>query len=138
MIVLAHGCFDCLHIGHVKHLIAAKSLGLKLVVSVSVDDAVNKGPGRPVFPLAERCMMLEQLRCVDAVFTAKCAEDAIGYIRPQIYVKGIEYATKPCPEAELVRQLGGRVVFLDTKPVYSSTAILEGRMLHGQGFAGLG
>lgn len=121
-IVLCNGCFDILHWGHLKHLEAADDLGDWLIVSVTRDEFVNKGSGRPVFPLEKRMDMLSALRCVDEVIPTDSAMDAIKRIRPGVYVKGAEYKGK-LPEQSLVESIGGIVVFTET-PVYSSTALV--------------
>ena len=121
-IVLADGCFDPLHVGHLYHLQAAAKLGY-LVVAVTADKFVNKGPRRPVFPQKQRVEMLKALRCVQRVLIVESGADAIRKVRPDIYVKGVEYRGR-LPEARLVKRMGGRVVFTDT-PVYSSTKLLS-------------
>ena len=125
--ILADGCFDCLHIGHVVHLQEARALGDMLMVALTADSWVGKGPGRPVFNWRERCDMLSALRCVDQVHLVYSGIDAIELLKPDIYVKGIEYKDK-LEERELCDRLGIRVVFLDTKPVYSSTKIVNGEL----------
>ena len=122
--VLAHGCFDLLHYGHLRHLQAARALGDRLVVSVTTARYVNKGAGRPVFNDDQRREMLMALKCVDDVVLSLEAtpEAIIRYLKPDIYVKGAEYRGK-LPEQELVEALGGRVVFTD-EPVYSSTTLI--------------
>ncbi len=120
-VVLAVGCFDILHIGHVRHLKAAKKRGNYLVVSVTEDAHVNKGKGRPVFTLKQRQTMLRELRFVDKVISHKTPETSIKKWKPHIYVKGMEYKGK-LPEQALVEKLGGRVVFTN-EVVYSSTAL---------------
>ena len=92
-IVHCHGVFDLLHPGHIRHLKEAKKLGNKLVVSVTADRFVNKGPGRPAFSEKLRMEMLSSLNCVDYVILNE-KEDAISLIekiKPNIYVKGKEY-----------------------------------------------
>ncbi len=126
--VLANGCFDCLHPGHVAHLQAARKLGDKLIVALTDDAYVGKGPGRPVFPWIERCAMLMSLKCVSNVVRVCSAAEGIELVRPKVYVKGIEYKGNLL-EQGLVESMGGKVVFLDTSPVYSSTRILNGKLL---------
>jgi rfaE bifunctional protein nucleotidyltransferase chain/domain len=126
--VMANGCFDGLHVGHVAHLQAARKLGDMLIVTLTLDLYVNKGPGKPVFPWRERCRMLKELRCVDRVVESTDAMSALVHYRPEIYVKGIEYEGQ-LPEKDMVEAYGGRVVFLNTLPVYSSTKILSGDLL---------
>jgi rfaE bifunctional protein nucleotidyltransferase chain/domain len=127
-LVLACGVFDGLHPGHIVHLQAARALGDFLVVGLTMDEHVGKGPGHPVIPFAHRALALKALRCVDLVVPSESAEAAIRRYKPNIYVKGKEYQGN-LPEDGLVVSLGGRVVFTDTQPVYSSTRLLSGEEL---------
>lgn len=129
LIVLANGCFDCLHIGHVAHLDAAAKLGA-LTVGLTIDEKVGKGPGRPVFCWEERAYMLLSLRCVADVVACESGLDAIEKVRPDIFVKGMDWKGKLDPEEVAVKAFGGQVVNINSFPVYSSTKILSGRMLH--------
>lgn len=124
-IVLACGCFDLLHYGHLRHLKHAKSLGDKLIVCLTTAKYVNKGKGRPVFTDEQRREMLLELRCVDQVIVNPYPdpENIIRRVMPSIYVKGSEYKGR-LQEQKLVESLGGRVVFTGT-PIYSSTALLN-------------
>ena len=90
-VVLANGCFDPLHYGHVLHLQAAKQMGGMLIVSVTKNEHVNKGPGRPVFDECERMAMVTALKCVTAAILSVDALDALRQIRPAVFVKGEEY-----------------------------------------------
>lgn len=90
--VLANGCFDVLHDGHLQHLREAREMGDCLIVSLTEDAHVNKGPGRPINCWSERAELLKELRCVDGVVPARNACEAIRWIRPTIFVKGIDYA----------------------------------------------
>lgn len=128
--VLANGCFDPFHYGHLCYLQEARKLGDVLIVSVTIDDYVNKGPGRPAFPLQERMAMLRALAIVDEVFPSVSGTEAVKRVKPDVYVKGKEYAGK-LPEQALVEFYGGRVHFIDA-PTYSSTDILTGRHLEAQ------
>ena len=92
------------------HLQEARRLGDLLIVSVTKDEHVNKGPGRPVFKLHQRMAMLRALAIVDDVRAVSSSEEAINLIRPNIYVKGKEYEGK-LKEQTLVESLGGKVVF---------------------------
>ena len=121
-IVLAHGCFDILHYGHLVHLQEARQLGDMLVVSVTEDAYVNKGPDRPMFNVEQRMAMLRVWAIIDSVISSKSAEEAINKIKPHVYVKGKEYARK-LPEKKLVESYGGRVVFTDG-PINSSTDLI--------------
>jgi rfaE bifunctional protein nucleotidyltransferase chain/domain len=93
-VVLANGVFDVLHLGHVQHLREARAMGDRLIVSLTVDAYVNKGPGRPLYPWAARAAVLAELRCVDEVVPTNSAIEAIMYIKPDIFVKGIDYADR--------------------------------------------
>ncbi len=110
-IVLCHGCFDCLHWGHLKHLENAKSYGDKLWVTITADRYIKK-PGRPIFREQQRYEMLKALRCVDYVTIIYDfgAEPAISLIKPAFYVKGKEYEGT-LPEQQLVESYGGKVIF---------------------------
>lgn len=132
-VVQCHGVFDLLHIGHIKHLQNAKSFGDILVVSITADAFVNKGPGRPYFTEHLRAEALASLSCVDYVVVNHhpTAIEAIHAIRPDYYVKGVEYQEtekditgKITEEEEAVKSVGGQMNF--TKDiVFSSSALLN-------------
>lgn len=109
-IVLANGCFDLLHVGHVRYLTAARALGDVLFVGLNSDSAVRrlKGPGRPVMPVEERAELLEALRAVDhvVVFDDDTADDLIRRLRPHVHAKGTDYAAESVPERESARAVG--------------------------------
>jgi rfaE bifunctional protein nucleotidyltransferase chain/domain len=128
--VHVHGVFDLLHCGHIRHLQEAKKLGGNLVVTVTSDRFVNKGPGRPVFTARERAEMLAALSCVDyvAINDAPNAVEAIEAIKPAIYIKRRVYEDETADisgnmklEREAVEHNGGRVVYTNTM-THSSTA----------------
>jgi rfaE bifunctional protein nucleotidyltransferase chain/domain len=119
-VVQAHGTFDLLHLGHVRHLEAACKLGDVLIVTVTADRFVNKGPGRPVFGEVLRAEMLANLANVDWVGINESADavSAIETIRPSVYVKGQDYVNpqgditgKITYERNAVEAHGGRVLF---------------------------
>ena len=131
--VHAHGTFDLLHLGHVRHFQAARQLGDVLVVTLTADKFVNKGPGRPVFSEAARAEMLASLEYVDwvAINYAADAVDAINQIRPSIYVKGQDYQEpegdvtgKIIFERQAVEAHGGRIHFTN-EVSFSSTELLN-------------
>jgi len=129
--VLAIGCFDGLHIGHLRHLQKARALGDHLMVGLTHDDYVNKGKGRPVFTWTEREAMLSALRCVDGVMLHVDIGNTLRIYVPDIYVKGIEYQDN-LDEQKLAEGLGIEVRFLKTEPVYSSTSLLTGETLNAR------
>jgi len=125
-LVLAHGVFDLLHLGHVRHLQAARAMGDELIVSVTADEFVNKGPGRPVFSEQQRYEMLVALACVDRAVISRepNAVRAIEALRPDIFVKGADYRDSLDPEERAaVERVGGRVEFTDEATLSSSTLI---------------
>ena len=129
-IVHCHGCFDIVHPGHIHHLQYARKLGDLLIVSVSADSHVNKGPDRPLIPDDLRAASLAALECVDAVYLNPdpTAVNLLEALKPDIYVKGKEYEQNNDPrflaERETVTRHGGRVVFSSGDIVYSSTALI--------------
>jgi rfaE bifunctional protein nucleotidyltransferase chain/domain len=115
-VVLANGCFDLLHVGHVRYLEAARRLGDVLFVGINGDAAVArlKGRGRPLMPAAERRELLAALRAVDhvVVFDDDTADALIGAIRPDVHAKGTDYTPDSVPERETVRAHGGRTAIV--------------------------
>src|SRR5947209_18541284 len=129
-IVLANGCFDLLHVGHVRYLRAARRLGDVLFVGINSDAAVArlKGRGRPLMPAAERAEILLSLREVDhvVVFDDDTADRLIASPRPDVHAKGMDYRPGTVPEEATVRSIGGRVAF-GGAPKDPSTPDLIGR-----------
>lgn len=123
--VFTNGVFDILHIGHIKLLKYARSLGDMLVVAINSDESVRriKGPNRPIMDQDERLNILRELRCVDRVvfFFENTPENVIMEIRPDILVKGPEALNAPIPGAEYVLSYGGQVIVPDW-PVNQSTS----------------
>jgi D-glycero-beta-D-manno-heptose 1-phosphate adenylyltransferase len=115
-IVLANGCFDLLHVGHVRYLEAARALGDVLFVGINGDAAVTrlKGAGRPLMPAVERVEVLAALRAVDhvVVFDEDTADALVAAIRPAIHAKGTDYTPETVPERDSVRAHGGKVVIV--------------------------
>ena len=91
--VLCNGCFDILHLGHLRHLQKAKKLG-RLVVAVTKDRSVNKGPDRPYMTETARAEIVKALRCVDQVILVDSSLEALRKIKPDIFAKGSEYKTQ--------------------------------------------
>jgi rfaE bifunctional protein nucleotidyltransferase chain/domain len=128
-IVLANGCFDLLHVGHVRYLEAARALGDVLFVGINADAAVArlKGPGRPLMPAAERAELLAALRAVDhvVVFDDDTADTLITAIRPDIHAKGTDYTPDTVPERDTVRAYGGRVVIVGDPKAHATRDAIE-------------
>ena len=132
VVVLAHGAFDLLHMGHVRHLEQARNQGDVLVVTVTDDRFVNKGPGRPVFSASLRAEMLAALSYVDwvGINHEPSAETVIQTVKPHVYVKGSEYARaeddltgKISAEQHAVEDCGGRIYFTEDVTFSSSTLL---------------
>jgi phosphoheptose isomerase len=128
-VVWTNGVFDLLHVGHLHSLREAKKFGDVLVVGVNGDTSVkaNKGPTRPIFPSAERVEMLAALELVDAilVFDDPTPEIVLAQLRPDVHVKGADYADKPIPERAIVEAYGGRIELVPLVPERSSTSTLS-------------
>ncbi len=128
-ITLANGCFDVLHVGHVRYLHAAKELGGKLIVAVNSDESVRKlkGDGRPHIPENERAEILAALADVDAVvvFSEPDVRALIREIHPDVQAKGTDYTAERVPEREVVIEFGGRVEIVGDPKDHSATEILR-------------
>lgn len=128
-VVMANGCFDVLHVGHIRYLKAAKALGGRLVVAVNADDSVRglKGEGRPVMPDSERAEILSALEPVDAVviFSEPNVRALLNEIRPDVQAKGTDYTTDSVPERDVVTSYGGRVEIVGDPKDHSATEIID-------------
>lgn len=131
-VVLCHGVFDLLHMGHVRHLEIAKKEGDLLIVTITADEYVNKGPGRPVFSEQIRAEMLAAIEYVDwvGVNTKPTAENVLNAIKPSAYIKGSDYKKDSddvtgniISEREVVENHGGRLIFTDDVTFSSSSLI---------------
>jgi rfaE bifunctional protein nucleotidyltransferase chain/domain len=128
-VTLANGCFDVLHVGHIRYLHAARALGGKLIVAINADASVRalKGEGRPVMPAEERAEILASLADVDAVvvFPEKDVRALIREIRPDFHAKGTDYTVENVPERAEVEACGGRVVIVGDPKNHSATGIIR-------------
>ena len=131
-VVWTNGVFDLVHVGHVRSLEAAKSLGDVLVVGVNGDESVRelKGPDRPLVTARERAEVVAALESVDrvVVFDETTPERALADLRPDIHAKGADYEPpdgKPLPERDLVESYGGRIEFLPFVPARSTSSLVE-------------
>ena len=128
-IVFTNGCFDLLHLGHVRYLEKSKSLGDILVVGVNSDRSVRslKGPERPILPEEERTEILSSLACVDyvTVFDELTPLELISSLQPHVYVKGGDWAKEAVVGKEVVEQSGGKVVILPFVEGSSTSNLIE-------------
>ncbi|MGA7080977.1 MAG: adenylyltransferase/cytidyltransferase family protein [Terriglobales bacterium] len=135
-ITLANGCFDVLHVGHVRYLHAARELGGKLIVAVNADASVRalKGEGRPVMPAEERAEILASLADVDAVviFPEADVRAIIREIHPDFHAKGTDYTVESVPERDEVEACGGRVVIVGDPKNHSATEIISAQSRLGK------
>lgn len=131
-ITLANGCFDLLHVGHVRYLRAAKALGGRLIVAVNSDDSVRalKGEDRPLMPAAERAELLSAFEDVDAVviFPERDVRALVREIRPDIHAKGTDYTADSVPERDVVAEHGGRVEIVGDPKNHSASEIIRSRL----------
>lgn len=127
-VVLANGCFDVLHVGHVRYLEGARKLGDVLVVGINSDAQVErlKGPGRPVLPANERAEIVAALESVSyvTVFEEPTVEELLLTLKPDVHAKGTDYTVDSVPERDVVRSYGGRVAIVGDPKDHSTSAIL--------------
>jgi rfaE bifunctional protein nucleotidyltransferase chain/domain len=128
-VVLANGCFDLLHVGHVRYLQAARALGDALVVALNGDASVSrlKGPGRPVICAAERAELVGALAGVDLVilFEEDSADRVIDRLRPDVHAKGTDYSEESVPERASVLAAGGRVAIAGDPKAHASRDLID-------------
>ncbi len=131
-VVLANGCFDWLHVGHVRYLREARQLGDCLVVAVNADASVRalKGPPRPLMPEQERAEILAALACVDfvLVFEELNVERVLRSLQPHVHCKGTDYSEQTVPEREVVLSYGGRIAIAGDPKDHSTRSLLQGLM----------
>jgi rfaE bifunctional protein nucleotidyltransferase chain/domain len=127
-IVLANGCFDVLHVGHIRYLEGARELGDILVVGINSDEQVArlKGAGRPVLPASERAELVASLESVTyvTIFDEPTVEELLLTLKPDVHTKGTDYTEDTVPERAVVRSYGGRVAIVGDSKNHSTSAIL--------------
>jgi rfaE bifunctional protein nucleotidyltransferase chain/domain len=127
-VALANGCFDILHVGHVRYLEAAALEADRLVVAINADETVRalKGEGRPVLPAADRAEIIAALRCVDfvVVFAEPTVTHVLQTLRPDVHCKGTDYTVDTVPERDVVRAYGGRTAIVGDPKDHSTTELL--------------
>ncbi len=128
-IAFANGCFDVLHVGHVRYLEGARGEADILVVGVNGDASVRrlKGEGRPVLPEADRALLVAALRAVDhvVVFPDDDVSRLLLALRPDVHCKGTDYTPDTVPERDVVRSYGGRVAIVGDPKRHDTRALLE-------------
>ena len=127
-IVLANGCFDVLHVGHIRYLAGARELGDMLLVGINSDEqvAIQKGPGRPVLPATERAEIVAALESVTyvTIFDEPTVEQLLLTLKPDVHAKGTDYTTESVPERDVVRSYGGQVAIVGDPKDHSTTEII--------------
>ena len=128
-IVLANGCFDLFHVGHIRYLAGAKDLGDFLIVGINSDEQVRKlkGENRPFMNEAERAEIVSALVFVDfvTIFNEPTVTELIRAIRPDFHAKGTDYTTETVPEREIVKEYGGQVAIVGDPKEHSSTDLIK-------------
>jgi rfaE bifunctional protein nucleotidyltransferase chain/domain len=127
-LALANGCFDVLHVGHIRYLQGAAAEADRLIVAVNDDDAVRrlKGAGRPIFPAADRAELVASLRGVDyvVVFSEPTVARLLDALRPDVHCKGTDYTVDSVPERAVVRAYGGRTAIVGDPKGHSTRDLL--------------
>jgi len=128
-IVLANGCFDVLHVGHVRYLAGARELGDVLIVGINSDQqvAAQKGSGRPVLPAEERAEIVAALESVTyvTIFDEPTVEQLLLTLKPDVHAKGTDYTTDTVPERDVVRSYGGQVAIVGDPKDHSTSEIIS-------------
>ena len=134
-IAFANGCFDILHVGHIRYLESAAREGDVLVVALNDDDSVRqlKGEGRPILPASDRAELVAALRCVDyvVIFSESTVGPLLTTLRPDVHCKGTDYTVESVPERDIVRGYGGRTAIVGD-PKDHSTRDLLARISRGR------
>ncbi len=129
VVVMANGCFDLLHVGHVRYLEAAREYGDLLVVAINSDDSVRslKGPGRPMVPQEERLELVAALEAVDYVFLFEdpTLDRVLLKLKPHFQAKGTDYTEESVPERDTVLSYGGKVVICGDPKDHSSSEMVK-------------
>lgn len=136
-VVLTNGCFDLLHVGHVRVLEDAAARGDTLIVALNEDAAVRaaKGPGRPLVPLAERAELVAALACVDYVtaFPEPTLEVTLRLLRPDVHAKGTDYTPETLPEGDVDRELGIEIAICGDAKAHATRALAARLRMEGDG-----
>jgi rfaE bifunctional protein nucleotidyltransferase chain/domain len=132
-IAFANGCFDLVHVGHVRYLEGAAQEADKLVVAVNDDASVRalKGEGRPILPASDRAEIVDAFRCVDyvVIFGDRTVERLLMLLKPDVHCKGTDYTVDSVPERNVVRAYGGRTAIVGDPKEHASSELIK-RMTH--------
>ena len=127
-IVFANGCFDVLHVGHVRYLAGARELGDVLIVGINSDQqvALQKGAGRPVLPASERAEIVAAIESVTyvTIFDEPTVEELLLALKPDVHAKGTDYTADTVPERDVVRSYGGQVAIVGDPKDHSTSEII--------------
>ena len=127
-IAFANGCFDILHVGHIRYLESAAREGDVLVAAINDDDSVRqlKGEGRPILPAGDRAELVAALRCVDyvVIFSESTVGPLLTALRPDVHCKGTDYTIESVPERDIVRGYGGRTAIVGDPKDHSTRELL--------------
>jgi rfaE bifunctional protein nucleotidyltransferase chain/domain len=128
-VAFANGCFDVLHVGHVRYLQAAAQEADRLIVAINDDPSVTalKGTGRPILTVADRAELVAAIRGVDYVvaFAGNDVSELLRALRPDVHCKGTDYTTDTVPEREIVRAYGGRTAIVGDPKDHSTSGLLD-------------
>lgn len=128
-IIFANGCFDLLHVGHIRYLMSAKNLGGILVVAINSDRVVRelKGSGRPLTSELERAEIIAALECVDyvTIFDTPTVTELLLLLKPDVHAKGTDYTLDNVPERDIVKGYGGQVAIVGDPKDHSTTKLIE-------------
>jgi len=128
-VAFANGCFDLLHVGHIRYLESAAEEADILVVAINDDDSVRtlKGEGRPILPASDRAELVAALRCVDyvVIFTEPNVGPLLTALRPDVHCKGTDYTTESVPERDIVAGYGGRTAIVGDPKDHSTRDLLS-------------
>ncbi len=134
-VVLANGCFDLLHVGHLRYLQGARAAGDLLIVGINADESVRrlKGEGRPLLPADDRGRLVASLEAVDyvVVFSEDNVRNLIAELRPHFHAKGTDYTTATVPERDAVAAAGGQVVIVGDAKEHNTRDLIR-RIENGQ------
>ena len=138
-VAFANGCFDLLHVGHIRYLESAAAEGDRLIVALNDDESVRrlKGEGRPILAAADRAELVAALRCVDyvVIFSEPTVGPLLQAVKPDVHCKGTDYTLDTVPERDSVRAYGGRIAIVGDPKDHSTRDLLTRIGLSGPGAA---